>query len=230
MNVHPILYSFRRCPYAMRARLALNSAQITYEHREIVLRDKPAHMLEISPKGTVPVLITPEKKVIEESIDIMHWALSQNDPAHLIPDQHRTDIYTLIERNDGAFKHNLDRYKYPNRYPDEKLENLGEHARDKNTGTLRDYDARIAQNGGLSGEKTTLADLAIFPFVRQFAHVDRDWFYALPLPNLQAWLKKHIESDTFNTIMIKFETWAPESEKTYANINNKNNSLLKIDA
>lgn len=207
-NVQPILYSFRRCPYAMRARMGLAGADIKHEHREIILRDKPAHMLEISPKGTVPVLNLPNGRVIDESLDIMLWALEQNDQ-HRWLDGARIDMFNLIERNDTTFKALLDRYKYPNRYPDEDCTN----ARDYTARILFDLDQRIKENGALSGEKTTIADIAIFPFIRQFAHVDRDWFNAQKLPSLQKWLKEHLESALFTTIMEKHEIWADTAPK-----------------
>ena len=206
-----ILYSFRRCPYAMRARMGLYSAQIPHEHREIILKDKPAEMLDASPKGTVPVLITKDGKVIDESLDIMLWALSQNDPEHWIEGNSRDDIFDLIKRNDGPFKRALDRYKYPNRYPDEDCTN----AREDGLKILDNLNKRIETHNALSGDKTTLADIAIFPFIRQFAHVDRDWFYALPLPHLQKWLQEHLASELFTKTMIKYEKWAPESAPTY---------------
>lgn len=200
---YPILYSFRRCPYAMRARMGLYGAQVKCEHREVVLRDKPAHMLEISPKGTVPVLLTTEGQVIDESLDIMLWALSQNDSEQCLPEQYRADILALVKVNDEVFKKSLDRYKYPSRYPDEDCSN----ARDKGVEFLQDLNARIAMEGALFGQHTTLADIAIFPFVRQFAHVDRDWFYAQPLPALHIWLRAHLESDLFKAIMAKHAPW-----------------------
>lgn len=205
-NVQSILYSFRRCPYAMRARMGLVGADISYEHREIILRDKPAHMLKVSPKGTVPVLSLPNGRVIDESLDIMLWALEQNDQ-HRWLDGARIDMFNLIERNDTIFKALLDRYKYPNRYPDEDCTN----ARDDTAKILFDLDQRIKVNGSLSGEQTTIADIAIFPFIRQFAHVDRDWFYAQPYPHLHKWLTKHLESALFTTTMEKHKIWAKDT-------------------
>lgn len=202
-NVQPILYSFRRCPYAMRARMGLVGAEIRHEHREIILCDKPAHMLKISPKGTVPVLGLSNGRVIDESLDIMLWALEQNDQ-HRWLNGVRIDMFNLIERNDTTFKTLLDRYKYPDRYPEEDCTN----ARNDAAGILFDLDQRIKVNNALSGDKTTIADIAIFPFIRQFAHVDRDWFYAQKLPSLQNWLREHLESMLFTTIMEKHEIWA----------------------
>ncbi len=206
-----ILYSFRRCPYAMRARMGVHVAQMRCEHREIILRDKPAHMLEVSPKGTVPVLLTDKGQVIDESLDIMMWALSHHDPERWLPDMHRADVFALVKRNDEVFKPSLDRYKYPSRYPDEDCSD----AREKGVKFLKELEQRISVNGALSGDKTTLADIAVFPFVRQFAHVDRDWFYALPLPTLHTWLKAHLESDLFAAIMTKYTPWQDGDDPIY---------------
>ncbi len=200
--VKPVLYSFRRCPYAMRARLALYSSGITVELREIVLRDKPAHMLEISPKGSTPVLLLPNGQVIDESLDIMRWALNQNDPDNLLATD-KNETNALITRNDGPFKKALDRYKYPNRYPDEDCSG----AQGAGLEILQDLNNRIEKHQNLLSNQVSLADLAIFPFTRQFAHVDRDWFYALPLKPLQNWLKNHLESELFLAIMEKYPVW-----------------------
>jgi glutathione S-transferase len=200
----PILYSFRRCPYAMRARMALFQSGTKLELREIVLRDKPEHMLEISPKGTVPVLQVSETKVIDESFDIMLWALNQNDPDDWLAGHDAA----LIAQNDEEFKAALDRYKYPNRYPDEDCSS----ARDDGEEFLKLLEARLQNAPYLCGDKKSLADIAIFPFIRQFANVDRDWFYALPYPALQAWLKSHLESDLFIAIMEKYKPWKEAGE------------------
>ena len=183
----------------MRARMALHYAGIEWEHREIELKNKPAQMLEISPKGTVPVLLLENNQVIDESLDIMLWALSQNDPERWLPDLHRDDIFNLIEQNDTIFKPALDRYKYPNRYPDEDCSN----ARDDGLKILEELNRRIANNGALSGNKNTLADYTIFPFIRQFAHVDKDWFNDQPIPDLRKWFNTHINSKLFTAIMEK---------------------------
>lgn len=196
----PTFYSFRRCPYAMRARLALYASGQTVELREIVLRDKPAHMLEISPKGTVPVLLLPDGEVIDESIDIMHWALNQNDPEHWL----NKESQDLITQNDAVFKLALDRYKYPNRFEDEDCTTAFDNA----AIILQDLNARIDKNkGALCAPQNTLADYAIFPFIRQCANVDKDRFNALKLPHLQNWLTAHLESELFAAIMPKFNPW-----------------------
>ncbi len=190
----PILYSFRRCPYAMRARLALKYSSIEVEHREIILKDKPKEMLEVSPKGTVPVLVLSDGTVIEESLDIMMWALKQNDPDSWL-DGYNQD---LIKQNDTDFKHNLDRYKYPDRYPDEDCSNAFEECL-KFLNSLENYLSE--------GNKQNLTDMAIFPFVRQFSFVDPDMSECLTFPKLQSWLSKHLESDLFKEIMTKHPLW-----------------------
>ncbi|HAN88548.1 MAG TPA: glutathione S-transferase, partial [Erythrobacter sp.] len=164
----PVLYSFRRCPYAMRARMALRIGGASYEHREVVLRDKPAEMLEVSPKGTVPVLVAGPAEVIEESRDIMRWALVRSDPEGWL----ERDDPELIETNDGPFKHHLDRYKYATRYDDVDPAQHRTAALD----ILRRLDERLSQSAYLRGETRGFADIAIFPFIRQFANTDRDWF------------------------------------------------------
>lgn len=203
----PILYSFRRCPYAMRARMALAAADITCRLREVVLRDKPDEMLTASPKGTVPVIITPDGSVIDESLDVMDWALVQTDPeGWLSPDIGTADeMRALIGRCDGPFKRALDRYKYPNRYPDEPL---GRDAqRDLGSEFLTELNTQLAQQRFLFGDRVSLADIAIFPFVRQFANTDRDWFDAQPWPHLHVWLETHLSSDRFAQIMRKYPQW-----------------------
>lgn len=209
-DVHPILYTFRRCPYAMRARLALSYSKIIYEHREIILRDKPAHLLEISPKGTVPVLRLTSGKILEESLDIVNFALGKNDPENwnCIESTHMQEkMNHLIHHNDTVFKHNLDRYKYPNRYPNEPAQHLGEHARDQALQHLSTLEKFLKTNMNLLRDTRSKADIAIFPFIRQFAHVDREWFNAQNLPNLQKWLATHKESTLFKAIMEKHNRW-----------------------
>lgn len=202
---YPILYSFRRCPYAMRARLALYYAGITVELREVVLKDKPVSMLQASPKGTVPVLIPSRNKVIDESYDIMHWALSQKDPHQLyITDIEATDA--LVARNDNEFKKALDRYKYPNRYPDEDCSG----ARDICEAYFNDLNTRLEKHRYLTDAQIKLADIAIFPFIRQAANVDKYWFESLDVPRLHQWLGEQINSTAFKTIMPKFEPWKPD--------------------
>ena len=195
----PILYSFRRCPYAMRARLALSVSGICYELREVRLSNKPPAMIAASPKGSVPVLVLADGTVVEESLDIMRWALAIHDPETWLS----RDDPALIAVNDGAFKHDLDRYKYPERHGADPAMH-----RDSGLAFLRELDGRVADAGQLCGSMRGIADAAIMPFVRQFAAVDRQWFGAQPLPHLQAWLDQHVASGLFDTIMVRVEPWA----------------------
>ncbi|MDG5749914.1 glutathione S-transferase [Qipengyuania sp. XHP0211] len=196
-----ILYSFRRCPYAMRARMALHVSGLAYEHREVVLRDKPAAMLEVSPKGTVPVFVTAEGEVLEESLDIMRHGLAQNDPEDWLG----RDDQALVATNDGPFKHHLDRYKYASRYEAVDPEQHRAAAVD----ILAEIDRRLAASPYLCDDKPGFADIAIFPFVRQFANHDRERFDADLMPHLQAWLQALVSSELFAAIMTKYPKWEP---------------------
>ncbi|TRD12285.1 glutathione S-transferase [Erythrobacter insulae] len=211
MSALPALYSFRRCPYAMRARMALWMAGITVELREVKLADKPPQLAEASAKATVPVLVLQDGTVIDESIAIMRWALSQNDPEGWLAG----DDSGLIARNDGPFKHHLDRYKYPTRYPDEAGGDDDTFRFDHRSGglaILNDLDARLGSSKHLCGGTRTLADIALFPFIRQFANTDRDWFDEQGLPHVQEWLEGHLASDLFKAIMPKFTPWKAGDE------------------
>lgn len=184
----PILYSFRRCPYAMRARMAVLVSGIEFELHEVSLRDKPAAMIAASPKGTVPVLVLPDGRVIDESLEIMRHALGEHDPEQWLDG----DDTALIAANDGPFKHHLDRYKYADRHGADPIEQ-----REAALALLGVLEERLAITPNLCGERRSLTDIALMPFVRQFAAVDRDWFDALALPGVQAWLARHIASDLF---------------------------------
>ena len=197
------LYSFRRCPYAMRARMALLYANIVLTVQDIELKNKPTEMLELSPKGSVPVLVTNEGMVIDESLDIMVWALEQHDPQNW--QAHLNDSKTLIIQNDTSFKKALDRFKYPNRYPDEDCSS----ARDQASEFITRLNDRLQNNQNLNADAITLADIAIFPFIRQFAHVDKEWFFNQPWLETISWLKRHIESDLFLKVMDKKLTQLP---------------------
>jgi glutathione S-transferase len=202
--VTPVLYSFRRCPYAIRARLALWQAGVVVALREVVLRDKPAAMLEISPKGTVPVLQLPDGRVLEESLDIMHWALQQNDPGGWLRTGDSAEQGALIARNDTNFKPLLDRYKYAERFP-EKSAVAWRHA--AIAAHLAELEVRLTKHAFLLGDTASLADAALFPFVRQFAAVDAAWFEKAPLPALRRWLKVWLASPLFAAVMLRHRTW-----------------------
>jgi len=202
-----ILYSFRRCPYAMRARLAVASTGIPLELREVVLRDKPASMLAASPKGTVPVLVLGENSVLEESLDIINWALGMHDPEGLLdyPDVTIQEMRDLVAKIDGPFKDALDRYKYPNRFEDIVVEEQKLLASE----FICELDRKLLGNPYLFGDRFSFADAAILPFVRQFAHVDREWFWAQDWRNVISWLEEFLESQRFKSIMTKYPQWKP---------------------
>ena len=203
----PVLYSFRRCPYAMRARLALASARIDVEHREILLRDKPAAMLAVSPKGTVPVLVT-SGTVIDESYDIMLWALGHNDPENWLDVPQAA--HDLIAEADGDFKTSLDRYKYSSRIAGAvPADDRADASR-----FLTGLDERLKNNSYLFGPNLRLPDMAIATFVRQFAHVDLDWFSAQPWPELLDWLSDFKTSERFLGIMQKYPVWKEPVQST----------------
>ncbi len=207
-----ILYSFRRCPYAMRARMALWVAGITVELREVKLADKPPELAEASPKSTVPVLVLPDGTVIDESLTIMRWALNQSDPEGWL----KGDDTALIARGDGPFKRALDRYKYPTRYPDETQgdeDTFRFDHRAHGLAFLEELNTRLGESAQLCGPVRTLTDIALFPFIRQFANTDRDWFDAQGLPHLHLWLEAHLASDLFASVMPKFTPWKAGDEE-----------------
>lgn len=204
MNINPaILYSFRRCPYAMRARLAIQSSEVEVQLREIVLQDKAPEFLTSSSKGTVPVIVT-NNEVIEQSLDIMLWALEQADPEGWLkmPDAG----YDWVSRNDGPFKAALDHTKYSARFTDldASLE------RDKAADFLHDLNKQIAKNPWMFGKRCSLADMAILPFVRQFSNIDSDWFNAQSWKSLNHWLNKFLDSNKFHSVMTKYKKWSPK--------------------
>jgi glutathione S-transferase len=195
----PILWSFRRCPYAIRARLAVAQAGVQVELREVVLRNKPDAFLAMSPDGTVPCLVLPDG-VISESLDIMHWALGQQDPANWL--DMPGEGAALIAQCDGPFKHALDRVKYASRYPgEERATHLAAAC-----GWLQMLEHRL--EGWLFG-RPTLADMAILPFIRQFAFIEKPWFDAQPWPALQDWLARFLDSPAFAQVMRKHAPWQP---------------------
>lgn len=203
----PILYSFRRCPYAMRARLALHAAQYACELREVELRSKPAQLLQVSPKGTVPVLVLPDGRVLEQSLDIMQHALRWHDPLDWLPSgpEASTQQAALIARNDTLFKQALDRYKYPGRFG---LSD-NQEARRQGAAVLAQLDALLRPQPFLAGAHFGLADAAIAPFVRQWAHVDLEDFAQQPWRALQVWLQSFESSPRFLQIMDKYAAWQP---------------------
>lgn len=187
----------------MRARLGILFAELPVELREVELRNKPAQMLAISPKGTVPVLKNLDGSVVEESLDIVTWALEKKDPQGLLNEQFLHLAKALVEKNDKEFKYWLDRYKYADRY----LEMSQAEYQRKGETFLQILEGMLGNGPFLMGSHVTIADIAIMPFVRQFAHVDRDTFYALPYPNLQLWLARWLEHPLFLQAMTKYKPW-----------------------
>ena len=195
MNDLPILYSFRRCPYAIRARMALIYADICVETQEVQLNNKPEHLLLISPKATVPVLQLANGKVIAESLDIMRWALRHHDPEKWL--RFGNDAEALIKRNDGDFKYFLDRYKYADRYPDFSQD----YYRQQAEVFLAELEARLVNSKYLCGHSLSIADVAIFPFIRQYAGVDRDGFERSVFQALTKWLDTLLSLELFRVAM-----------------------------
>lgn len=198
----PLLYSFRRCPYAMRARMAMLQGGRTFHVVEVVLGDKPPEMLALSPKGTVPVLQLPDGQVLEESWDIMRWAWASDDGEGWWRLAQSTQNLDLLLINDGDFKHCLDRYKYPDRYPGEARPRAALRAHAV-AALLVPLEARLQRQPWLGGTTPCATDLAIFPFVRQFAGVEPEWFAEQDLPALRSWLAAWLASPLFEACMIK---------------------------
>ena len=207
MPEQPILWSFRRCPYAMRARLALKSSQTNVLLREIVLRDKPDEFLKASAKGTVPVLVMQDGFVLEESRDIMLWALHKNDPENWLDvfSKYPEECVQFLDRLDGPFKTNLDRYKYASRYEDGKAE--AEKHREEGANFLSEIDIQLSQQAYLSGDNAGLLDFASLPFIRQFRIANEEWFDRQDWPHLHPWLQHFLTSDRFAMIMEKYKPW-----------------------
>ena len=210
----PILYSFVRCPYAMRARMALLEAKINCVLREVKLKNKPASMLEISPKGTVPVLFLKTGKVIDESLDIVNYALEQNELFNVqkYTKQKQEEIKELITNNDTEFVKLLRPYKYPERYPEHSQEDCKKQIQLE---FLDKYEKMLNDNQFLFGLKSR-ADIAILPFIRQFAIVDQEWFYNSNYKNIIAWLKLITDNHNFqDIIMAKHQPWKDSNTLVY---------------
>jgi len=199
----PILFTYRRCPYAMRARMALLVAGITFDGFEIVLREKPEALLALSPKATVPVLQLPEGRVLDESWEIVQWALASQDPHGWWSLAQSVENLDLLARNDGPFKHQLDRYKYPERYSES---DRNSHREQAIVTLLLPLENRLQHKSFLGGASPCAIDIAIFPFVRQFAAVEQAWFSEQPLPALQDWLGSWLASPLFEACMVKLPT------------------------
>ena len=202
----PVLYTFRRCPYAMRARISMYYSKISYEHREILLKDRPEKLYDLSPKGTVPVLNLPDGKVIDESLDIMKWSMSVNDPDSWFVNN-ISDQLNAIRINDHHFKKWLDKYKYHDRYPEFSVQ----YYRDECEVILKIFEKKLDNEKYLFYQKVSLGDMAILPFIRQFANVDISWFNER-FNNLSEWMSELIESEIFQSMMKKYRVWDPSSK------------------
>ena len=196
-----ILYSFRRCPYAMRARMALVASGAVVELREILLKDKPPELLAASPKATVPVLLTPDDRVIEESLDVMQWALEHHDPLGWLESCSLASDW--IRECDSDFKHWLDRYKYAEHYQ----EQTADEYRSKAEVFIQKLEDRLSVSDWMGGEAANAVDVALFPFIRQFAGVDPSWWQNAPYRNVRRWLEHWLKSALFSAIMIKYPRW-----------------------
>lgn len=209
-----ILYSFRRCPYAIRARMALSYSCVAVEVREVSLRDKPAELIKISSKATVPVLVLSDKKIIDESLDIMLWSLSLADPGgwlHEIDEQFNLSQIQLIKENDQDFKPLLDDYKYADRFTDHTQQTY----RDRTIPFLNKLEHRLLNQRYLMDDCMRLVDVALFPFIRQYAFVDKDWFDDAHFPNVAIWLNRFLNHDLFKRVMYKQAVWKPGNEPVY---------------
>jgi glutathione S-transferase len=202
MDDLPVLYSFRRCPYAMRARLALAVSETCCIHREVALSNKPPQLIAASAKATVPVLVLQNGEVLDESLQIMQWVLEQRDPQGWL-EADGAATQALIEANDGPFKHHLDRYKYANRYGVDPVEHRAAALE-----VLSRYDDALSARANLCSDRMSLADAALLPFVKQYAQVDRAWFDAQPLRNLRQWLERHLSSPLFDRISLRVKPWS----------------------
>ena len=214
---YPILYTFRRCPYAMRARFVLRHSHKKIELREIKLQKKPNDFLNTSPKGTVPVLALSKKEVLDQSLDIMMWCLQSSDNSKIndLKNNLPNNLLDQIKDLDNEFKTNLDKYKYPNRFKDND-KNL---SRDNNLKFLKKLNENLKNSIFLNSNKIGLLDYAIFPFIRQFRNVDIEWFENLNLSFLNSWYLSIVESKAFFDIMKKYKVWDAEDKPIITNFN-----------
>ena len=210
---HPILYSFRRCPYCMRAHLGLKKSGLKIELREVDLKKMPDEILKVSPKATVPVLVLPDEKVFDESWDILKWALAQKDPDNWLGEnkQFLLDAEMLVETNDFSFKSDLDHYKYADRFPEHSVD----HYRQACEEFIEELETMLSVNNFLVTDQLTIADIAVFPFVRQFSLVDKNWFEQSPYKNVQRWLESLITTTLFQNIFQKHNNWQDGDSTIY---------------
>jgi len=222
----PILYSLRNCPFAMRARLAIYKAQLPVELRDVNLKDKPAEMITASSKATVPIIVLPSSHVIDESLDVMLWALTENDPDDLlchrehqkslneeseVNDNTRlSEILSLIQWFDNEFKSSLEQYKCAKRYHETNLT----ECREACEVFIQNLELRLTEHKYLMGSKETLADIALLPFIRQFARVERPWYLQSSYNNVKNWLNSYLQSPLFTKVMAKYPVWSVGNDVT----------------
>lgn len=201
----PVLYSFRRCPYCMRAHMALKKSGIKVELREVKLSDMPEEATTISPKATVPILVLPDGSFIDESLDIVKWALEQNDPDKWLGEnkEHLLDTEMLVETNDFSFKEDLDHYKYADRHPEQTELEYRQACEE----FIEELEEMLTENNYLLSDQLTAADISVFSFVRQFSMVDKDWFDQAPYPKVQRWLDEIVSSEFFQSVFQKHALW-----------------------
>ena len=229
----PILYSLRNCPYAMRARIAIFKAQQTVLLRDLVLSNKPAEMLVASPKATVPVVVLADGSVIEESLEVMLWALRESDPGDLlhtvfssnsgakttneneianqIDNPMLSAMLDLINQFDHDFKQCLEQYKCAKRYKEDNIIECREVCEQY----IQQLEQRLTQHTFLMSNKESLADIALLPFIRQFARVERQWYLQSPYPNVRQWLNRYLQSPMFTKVMAKYPLWLDSHETVY---------------
>jgi glutathione S-transferase len=211
MQQYPVLYSLQHCPYAIRARLGILLAEQTVYLRAIDLKDKPEDMLKVSPTGTVPLLILDQSIVIDESLEIMVWALGNNDPDNLLGSDVTTDLpnmLSIINKYDNEFKDWLEKYKCAKRYH----ETNKDYFRQQCELFIAELEQRLTSDDFFMGEKASLVDYAIMPFIRQFARVERQWYLQSPYPKVRQWLNKHLQSSLFSKTMTKYPLWLENHE------------------
>jgi len=208
---HPVLYSLRQCPYAMRARIGVLLANQSVVLRDIVMTNIPTEMLTASPKGTVPVLVLSDSSVIEESLNIMLWALKQNDPDNLLYRHERDaldNMLTLIQRCDNEFVDALKKYKAASRYHDSNILSYRQQCEI----FINDLEESLKKHHFIMGDSASLVDYAILPFIRQFSNVDKKWYKQAPYPKLQQWLENHYQNPIFAKAMTKYPQWLDSNE------------------
>jgi glutathione S-transferase len=206
-----VLYSFRRCPFAIRARMALLQGGVEVELREVALGNKPQALLDVSPKATVPVLVLANGTVIDQSLDIMRWALALSGANHWLEHANTPEQEALVALNDGLFKQALDAYKYPERHPEQTAQ---AHRSSGEQVLVAQLEERLKLNSFLAGQAAGFSDLAIFPFIRQWAAVDRAWFAESQWVHVRRWLEAWLVHQAFAVAMQKFSVWKPDETKT----------------